>query len=327
MKVSSGWLRSSSTAVESVRRALRRVSASGQRQARSRWAWPVSKSAPTGGKRSRSAARSWSSTPWAPATEARSSSVRAGECGSRSRGSSQTLRISGVSLTREMYGRVALGSTSARSARSPGLHQAGDRLMGAEHARGDRDQVEPPDQALERDVDPGEASERQPRVTRRLAEREPRHDLDLDRKRLSPHREHAVPLVEAERGPAQGQQPLAAQIELQPRLPGRPALGHAHLRMRQPPHTVAARPRRPERQRLAVEAPVAELHPLPDKPSTQLVGAGGEPVQPLFDAQGDGALSTQPRTRCTPSAESSTPAWTFSATGQSEDRCATRSTA
>ena len=168
----------------------------------------------------------------------------------------------------------------------PGLHEARDRLVGAELAGGDRDQVEPPDQALERDVDPGEAGERQPGVGSRLPEREPRDDLDLDRERLLPHREDAVHLVEPERGPAEGQQPLAAEVELEARLLRGPALGHGDLGMRQPPHAVAARPRRPERQRLAVEAPVAELHPVAHEPRAQLVGAGGQRLPPLLEAQG-----------------------------------------
>jgi hypothetical protein len=53
-----------------------------------------------GGKRSRSAASSRSRTSWAPATEARSSSVSAGGHGSKAAGNAQTLRIIGVSLTR-----------------------------------------------------------------------------------------------------------------------------------------------------------------------------------------------------------------------------------
>ena len=172
----------------------------------------------------------------------------------------------------------------------PRLDEARGRVVCAELAGGEPDQVEPADQALERDVDPHEARERQPGVGMGLAEGEPRDDLDLDRERLRPHREHAVLLIEAERGArcagaVQRQQPLAAEVELQARLLRRPGGGEAHLGMRQAPHAVPGRPRSPERHGLAVEPPVAELHPVAHEPGAQLVSAGGEPVQPLVDAQ------------------------------------------
>jgi hypothetical protein len=111
-------------------------------------------------------------------------------------------------------------------------------------------------------------------------------------------RERPVLLVEAERDPPavralEAEQPLTAEVELEARLAGRPAGGRAHLGMREAPDALAGRPGRAERQRLAVEAPVAELHPVAHEPRPQLVRAGGEPVQALLDAQGHAGRSSR----------------------------------
>ena len=152
------------------------------------------------------------------------------------------------------------------------------RLVRAELARGERDQLQPPDQALELEIDPREAGAREPRVGVGRAEREPRDDLDLDRERRRADRERLVLLVERQRSPRavralEGQQALATEVELEPRLPVRPAGGGAQLGMREAPHAVAGRPGRAEPERRAVEAPVIELHPGAHPPRAQLVGA------------------------------------------------------
>ncbi len=114
LKWNSGWRSSIPAIVESVRCALRRVSSSGQRHARSRCAWPVSSSSPAGGWQlgdGRQLAVQHLVRPRRPKPGRRRRAPAAPRRGPRAAPTRSA--ASGVPAWRETYGSVALGQRSA----------------------------------------------------------------------------------------------------------------------------------------------------------------------------------------------------------------------
>ena len=172
------------------------------------------------------------------------------------------------------------GDVGRRRARPAQLAQRRRRAVDqpdvlAQFPRRLRHQPQPADEALERLVDAHGAGERQPGVAARHAERQPGDDLDFHSERRSVQRELLVLGVQPPRPSADPHQPLAPEVEPETVPAAR------HLRVREPVHTFAVRPRRAQRQRRAVERPGLEVRPLARHPGLELRDPGLEPVESL----------------------------------------------